>query len=290
MSLERPGVDLVVRDLVTLEEFETAGELIRRVWGTDPGRSPLNVQQLPAMAHAGCQISGAFLDGEMVGATMAFLGLEDGETILHSHVTGVDPVCQGRGLGVALKRYQREWCLDRDIAVVTWTFDPLVLANDRFNLVRLGARGEAYLRDFYGRTGDDLNRNDPTDRLVARWVLDAPEVVTALGPGPGPALAAADLVEAGAEYAVVDDDDGPTVHRTSASRRLIAVPEDVVALRGEDPERSDRWRSAVRIALEAALAAGHVVGSVTVDGFLITEAESAPVGAARVETSPPGRR
>lgn len=264
---------LLLRDLTTLEEFAAAGELIRRVWGSDPDRSPLNVQQLPAMAHAGCQISGAFLGERMVGATMAFLGLEDGTMILHSHVTGVDPAFQGRGLGVALKRYQRQWCLDRGIGVATWTFDPLVLANGRFNLVRLGARGVGYLRDFYGRMGDELNRDDPTDRLVARWDLDAPEVVTALGPGPAPSIAARDLIEAGAQYAVVDEGGGPTVRETSAARRLVAVPDDVVTLRRDDPERTAQWRSAVRAALEAALADGHTARSVTSDGFLITVAE-----------------
>lgn len=266
--------DVVLRDLTTLPEFATAGELIRRVWGTAADRSPLNVQQLPAMAHAGCQISGAFLGEEMVGATMAFLGLEGHTTILHSHVTGVAPDHQGRGLGIALKRYQRQWCLDRGIGVVTWTFDPLVLANDRFNLVRLGARGVAYLRDFYGRMGDELNRDDPTDRLVARWVLDAPEVLAALGPDPVAPVADADLLATGAEVAVVDDEGLPVVCATSAPTRLVAVPADVVDLRRDDPERSARWRAAVREALEAALADGHVVGPVTADGVLITVAGS----------------
>jgi len=263
---------VLLRDLKTLSEFATAGELIRRVWGTAPDRSPLNVQQLPAMAHAGCQISGAFLDGEMVGATMAFLGLEDRTTILHSHVTGVAPDHQGRGLGIALKRYQRQWCLDRGIGVVTWTFDPLVLANDRFNLVRLGARGVAYLRDFYGRMGDELNRDDPTDRLVAHWTLDAPDVLAALGPEPTETPAAADLLAAGAEVAVADEAGLPVARATSAPTRLVAVPADVVALRRHDPERSARWRAAVRVTLEAALADGHVVGPVTADGMLITAA------------------
>jgi predicted GNAT superfamily acetyltransferase len=262
--------DPQLRDLTTMEEFELAGALIRRVWGTDADRSPLNVQQLPAMAHAGCQISGAFLDGGLVGATMAFLGREGDRTILHSHVTGVDPTHQGRGLGMALKAYQRRWCLDRGIDVVTWTFDPLVLANDRFNLVRLGARGVAYLRDFYGRMGDELNRDDPTDRLVARWELRAPATVDALGPSPPPPVASRDLIAAGAEPVVVDEGGEPAVRPTAADRRLIAVPGDVVALRRDDARRAARWRVAVRTALESALAAGHLIGPVTDDGLLVT--------------------
>lgn len=270
MSAPQEDRGLEIRDLTTMEEFVEAGGLIRLVWGAGPERSPLNVQQLPAMVHAGCQVSGAFLGGEMVGATMAFLGLEDGITILHSHVTGVDPARQGEGLGIALKRYQRDWCLDRGIGVVTWTFDPLVVANDRFNLVRLGARGVAYLRNLYGVMGDELNQDDPTDRLLARWVLDDPSVIAALGPDAVDPPASATLVDDGAAFAVVEDGGEPATCPTAADRRLIAVPDDVVALRRDHPARSARWRSAVRTALETALAEGHVVDSVTTDGFLVT--------------------
>ena len=266
-----------LRDLTTLAEFETAGELVRRVWGTAPERSPLNVQQLPAMVHAGCQVSGAFEGDRMVGATMAFVGLEDGQPILHSHVTGVDPDRQGRGLGVALKRYQRRWCLERGIGVVTWTFDPVVVANGRFNLNRLGARGVGYLRDFYGRMGDELNRDDPTDRLLTRWSLESPGVLGALATDSSATDSSSSLIADGAEHAVADEGGEPAAHDTVADVRLIAVPGDVVALRRDEPDRSTNWRTAVRAALEAALDDGHEVTAVTTDGCLVTEVAGATV-------------
>ena len=263
--------ELDIRDLTTLEDFATAGVLIQRVWGSTPERSPLNVQQLPAMVHAGCQVSAAFEGDLMVAATMAFLGRHEAETILHSHVTGVDPERQGGGIGLAMKLHQRQWCLDRGIGVVTWTFDPLVAANARFNLGRLGARGVQYLRNFYGVMDDDLNRDDPTDRLVTRWELESDTVVEALRSGPVELSTADGLVDAGAERAVTVGDNGPETRSTRAARRLVALPGDVVALRTRRSPTAPAWRQAVRVALEAALADGHVIGPVTAEGDLITE-------------------
>lgn len=262
--------DLTIRELCTLDEFAEAGRLIQRVWGSTPDRSPLNVQQLPAMVHAGCQVSAGFEGERMVAATMAFLGRHDDETILHSHVTGVDPDRQGAGLGLAMKLHQRQWCLDRGIGVVTWTFDPLVSMNARFNLGRLGARGVEYLRNFYGVMDDELNRDDPTDRLVARWDLESEPVVAAVVGG-GASLSTADEeLAAGAEHAVAVGPDGPEAAPTRADRRLVALPDDIVALRSARSPDAPAWRRAVRSALEAALADGHVVGPVTADGHLVT--------------------
>jgi predicted GNAT superfamily acetyltransferase len=261
---------LEMRDLHDLDEFAEAGALVRRVWGSTPERSPLNVQQLPAMAHAGCQISGGFEGNRMVAATMAFVGLENGTPILHSHVTGVDPDRQGAGVGLAMKWYQRRWCLDRGINVVTWTFDPLVAANGRFNLVRLKACGVQYLRNFYGVMDDALNRDDPTDRLVTRWSLDSPDVGAASQETGAASPSSATLLAAGAEFAVTVDDGAPAVRSSAADVRLLVLPEDIVALRVAGDPAVPVWRQAVRAALETALSDGHVVCPMTVEGHLVT--------------------
>ena len=56
----------------------------------------------------------------------------------------------------------------------TWTFDPLVRANARFNLVKLGAVAVAYLTDFYGEMQDGINAGDRSDRCAVKWELDDP--------------------------------------------------------------------------------------------------------------------
>ena len=54
---------------------------------------------------------------------------------------------------------------------MTWTFDPPVARNARFNLARLGAVAAEYEVAFYGRMSDGINGDDDSDRLVARWSL-----------------------------------------------------------------------------------------------------------------------
>lgn len=64
---------------------------------------------------------------------------------LHSHVSGVSADARGRGVGRALKRHQRVWALTPGVGTVTWTFDPLLHRNARFDLAVLGAVADGYL-------------------------------------------------------------------------------------------------------------------------------------------------
>ena len=49
---------------------------------------------------------------------------------------------------------------------MTWTFDPLVSRNARFNLTKLGAHAVEYLPDFYGAMEDGINSNDEKIHLT----------------------------------------------------------------------------------------------------------------------------
>ena len=120
--------------------------------------------------------------GTLIGAAVAFFGIDH----LHSHITGVDPATQSRGVGFALKLHQRAWALDRRIESVHWTFDPLVGRNAYFNLHKLGARAIEYLPDFYGRMTDGINGGDATsDRLYSSGTSASPEAVAAAAGDPG---------------------------------------------------------------------------------------------------------
>jgi predicted GNAT superfamily acetyltransferase len=52
---------------------------------------------------------------------------------------------------------------------------------------------------------------------------------------------------------------------------LVAVPEDIVGLRRDDPGLASRWRLQVRAALEPLLATGGRVTSLTTDGCYVVE-------------------
>jgi predicted GNAT superfamily acetyltransferase len=165
------------------------------------------------------------------------------------------PGLQGRGVGAALKYHQRVWARDRGVGVITWTFDPLVRRNARFNLQRLGVRALAYLPDFYGHMADGFNADSPTDRLLVAWPT-APDA-------PPPAVE-------GAPHALAVDADGrPVVTELGAPRLACATPEDIVGLRRSNPALARSWSEALRRTLGDALAQGYRVEGLDASGAYV---------------------
>lgn len=208
-------------------EVDALLALATSVWGAPP----LDVPVARASTLAGWYCAGAWDDDRPIGMCAGFVGVHDDHLHLHSHLAAVAPPVQGRGIGRALKRHQRDWCLAHDIPVVSWTFDPLVRENARFNLHHLGAVGDEYLVDLYGPMDDDINRGQPSDRLLIRWGLRSDRTLGALdGPLPVPAP------------------------RDGAER--IPTPGDITTLRRNDPDAALRWRLEVREAMLDAFARG----------------------------------
>jgi predicted GNAT superfamily acetyltransferase len=217
-----PGID--IRPLETVEQVHTASQVLADVWGGDRGGMPPNL--LRALAHSGNYAVGLY-DGErMAGASVAFFAAP-AERSMHSHITGVLPGLQSKGLGRLLKQHQREWALARGVGHITWTFDPLVARNAHFNLRVLGTRVTEYLVNHYGPMDDGVNRGDETDRVMVSWALAAP-------PAPTP-------------------DDAQVV-------ASVAVPRDIEAIRRGSPADAAAWRVRVRDGILGLLGDGLVIG------------------------------
>ncbi|MFI6292077.1 GNAT family N-acetyltransferase [Nonomuraea sp. NPDC050790] len=234
--------DLDLRELHDQDEFAGLYRLFDDIWRPEPGNPPVTVELMKVFSHTGGYVAGAFRDGELVGGSVGILAA--GGT-LHSHVTGALP---GQGIGMPLKLHQREWALERGITRITWTFDPLVRRNARFNLVKLGARPEEYLEDFYGVMGDAINEGDRSDRLLAVWRLEE--------------TAAPYLVER-ATAGVAERDGLPVVGSVDGPVVLVATPRDIETLRRENPEAGRAWRTAVREVLGGLMGAGARVVAFT---------------------------
>ncbi|WP_396656295.1 GNAT family N-acetyltransferase [Microbacterium sp.] len=217
-----PGVE--IRELDTVAEVFRASAVLAEVWGGDRSGMPPNL--LRALAHAGNYAVGLYDQERMVGASVAFFG-PPGTRSMHSHITGLLPGLQSRGLGRLLKRHQREWALRRDVGHITWTFDPLVARNAHFNLQIIGARVTEYLVNQYGPMDDGVNRGDESDRLMVSWALAAPPART------------------------------PSADRVVAA---VAIPHDIQALRDADPAAAADWRLRVRDGFLRHLDDGLVVG------------------------------
>src|SRR3954471_4883540 len=141
-AAEQAGV--TVRVLHELPDLEEVRLLLDDVWRPDPTNPTATLELLRVVSHIGSYVAAAYRGDTMVGATMGFFGPPDTRS-LHSHITGVRPDGQVRGVGFALKTHQRAWALDNGVRTIGWTFDPLVSRNAYFNLAKLGARCHVYL-------------------------------------------------------------------------------------------------------------------------------------------------
>jgi len=169
-----------VRKLTRLEEFEECVALEQAIWKeSDLETEPVTL--FVVASHTGGQVLGAFDGARLVGFTLALAGLREGRGYLHSHMTGVAETHRDRGVGRALKLFQREEALARDIRWIAWTFDPLETRNAHFNFNLLGCIARRYLGNLYGVTTSPLHRGMATDRLLAEWFLDSARVLRVLG-------------------------------------------------------------------------------------------------------------
>jgi predicted GNAT superfamily acetyltransferase len=246
---------VTIREVTALDELAAIVRLYATIWGRQ-GNPPVTVELLRAFTKAGNYTAGAFDGAQLVGACVGFFGAP-AEDALHSHIAGVGRAALGRGVGFALKLHQRGWALRHGVSEIVWTFDPLVSRNAYFNLVKLAARPAEYLPNFYGAMRDEINGMDDSDRLLVRWRLRDPRVVTACAGAGKPASAAAEraagAVTALGITAAGAPEPGPVsldgVASLNGVASLVAVPPDIEALRGTDPALARRWRRAVRHAL-----------------------------------------
>lgn len=278
-AARRAGVELA--ELHEIGELTEAAELFVDIWQTDRAEAPCTPALLRALAHSGNYVAGARLAGRMVGASVGFLHPAAEAFGLHSHITGVIDAVQVRGIGFALKQHQRAWALARGLDVVSWTFDPLVRRNAHLNLVKLGAEIVEYLPNFYGRMPDGINAGDESDRCLVCWPLAGERAVAASrGPVSEPDLdalrraGARVLLQAGPGGRPLAGDPG----RPVGGPLLAQVPEDIVAMRGADPELARRWRAALRATMGQALGRGLAATGITRSGWYVLEERSAREG------------
>jgi predicted GNAT superfamily acetyltransferase len=254
---------VLLRESSSNAECAAASDLLATIWGTSSEASPASSDLLRSVAHAGgCIVGATDHSGTLVGVAVAFAGAPCADG-LYSFIAGVAPGHPHAGVGTALKQYQRAWALRRGATTMTWTFDPLVRRNARFNLDRLGARITEYVPNFYPPMHDALNRADEPDRCTVVWDLVAPD------PGPTEGRDAVRLLD-------IDGDGGPRVHPDDRRAPCVSarVPPDIENLRRHDPSLARSWRVALRDVLQDCLRAGYRVQGMTEDGCYVMVEEA----------------
>lgn len=281
---------LVLRELTSHADLHEVERIQREVWGLDDLEVVPN-SQLRAALHAGGQLGGAFQEGVLVGFSYGFLASPHGRLMvgpgLHSHMVAVRAGARGLGVGQALKWQQRAWCLERGIAWMTWTFDPLQTRNANLNLRHLGAIGVDYLVDFYGPMGGPLG-GGRSDRLLALWLL-AGQRVTAIAEGGrphGPAVGARSATAARqrlATWAVraassegdaepVVELSGEPLARTAETGARVMVSAPPAPGGAAAPERARRWQDAFVRTVVPLLEAGYVAVDFAAGAYVLEPA------------------
>lgn len=247
-SAVRAGVR--VGEAADMASLRAVSALLEAVWGRTDEGVPLASDVLRGLVHAGGAVTVAHdrAEGALVGAAVAVRAA--GPTC-YSLIAAAAPGTADRGIGTALKLRQRAWALREGLTTMTWTFDPLVARNARFNLVKLGARAGEYEPAFYGAMADAINGAGDADRLVASWELAGRAAVSATeGTAPQPAE------PAGAAEVLGIGPDGEPSHLGADGVAWIRVPHDIVRLRREDPAAAAQWRRTTRAAFTDAFATG----------------------------------
>lgn len=240
-----------LRSLTSDDDYEQCLSLQRETWGDD-FRELVPPTILAISQKVGGVLAGAFQDGRMLAFVYGLSGFRDGERAHWSHMLAVTEGARGRGLGKALKAYQRALLEPHRVASMYWSYDPLIARNASLNLKALGARPVEYVRDMYGAdTGSTLHSGLGTDRFVVRWKCaeDGDEGGWAAAPSELPS----------------GDPSQDGVVCSTGERLWVEIPADIDALKTTAPELARSWREATRGALERALARGPCIGLARVE-------------------------
>ncbi|MGE0043795.1 MAG: hypothetical protein AB7H88_22060 [Vicinamibacterales bacterium] len=256
--------DVTIRELHTIDEYRDVVALEQAVWGYTDFADVVTVPVFVITVKRGAILLGAFdPDGRLVGFSYAIVGLKDGRPIQWSHMTGVLPGWQGRGVGQALKLAQRERALALGYDLIEWTFDPLQAMNAHFNFARLGTVVQEYARNVYGESSSALHKGTPTDRFVAEWHIREPHVERRIRSGGALTVQAAEVPAAPQAIRVAVTGGWRQCRALDlaidARRLWVEIPGGFTRMQREAPAVALEWRMQTREAFEAYLSRGYRV-------------------------------
>ena len=261
-----------VKIIENMDEMHPVEQLQRQVWN-ESETDIIPAHLLNSAVHNGGLLIGAYVDQVLVGFVFGFPGLystPDGPRLKHySSMLGVHADLRGQGLGFTLKRAQWQMVRHQGIDRITWTFDPLLSRNAWLNITRLGAVCNTYLRDFYGKMEDSLNRGLPSDRFDVDWWVNSHRVNRRLSrrrrnhldlnhflAGGAPILSPAEMDTSGLPHPV----DGIEIKLgKELPILLVEIPADFQTMKDCDLKLAHDWRLHFRSICEELFKAGYLV-------------------------------
>ncbi|EIJ42224.1 hypothetical protein BegalDRAFT_1328 [Beggiatoa alba B18LD] len=205
--------------------------------------------------------------GMVIGWPGLVLRMADGSMVYKhvSHMTGVLPEWRNQDIGLRLKLAQRKEVLAQGVTGwVTWTFDPLQQVNAVFNLHRLGATSNIYMRNIYGEMRDAINRGLPTDRLQVDWRISSQWVEKILAGERDNHIWEIDADKM-QRLETQEWGDGlrqpvrPTVLQLEGNPIAVPIPDSIDAIRKQSVALMLEWRLFMRAVFEEAFGAGYMI-------------------------------
>lgn len=250
-------MSITYRELSTIPELEQAFALEQTIWGMSAGDA-VPVSMLVSMIGSGGVLIGAEDAGTLIGMTLGMPAQRERERYLWSYMAGVAPAYQSRGVGIGLKRTQREWALAQGYNTIRWTFDPMQRPNANFNFNKLGVTADTYHINRYGEMTDELNAGMQSDRLEVTWRLLDERTLFRLQNTELPTVNVSDALPMLYQHA-----DGEIslmkFPKLKSEPLLLQIPADLAKLKRDNLPQAREWQLALREAVVWALERRYLV-------------------------------
>jgi predicted GNAT superfamily acetyltransferase len=252
------STEIETRVLTSNTDLKLVQKLEEEVWNTEP----LPLHQTITASQNGGLLLGAFLNEELIGFSYSFAGFNKGNGYLCSHMLGIHPDHQEKGIGARLKKEQKEIASEMGYELITWTYDPLESRNGYLNLSKLQAICSTYVANCYGDMEDSLNQGLPSDRFKVEWWINSPHVEN-------PFEIHKDQAQSLFEWETTEQG-RPKLINTEISLQnfrgidnpiLVPVPTNFQDLKGADHELAIDWRFKTREIFQALFAKGYAAVS-----------------------------
>ncbi len=255
------------RVLDSIEELEQAVDVEVAVWGLEQRFAvPSNLMCAVSHDESGGVVIGAYDGGTMVGMSFGLPTRRQNQWVLWSHMTGVHPDYQNRGIGFGLKQAQRTWALKYGYAAIAWTFDPLQRGNANFNLHHLGTIALAYHVNLYGPMTDAINAGLESDRMETTWILRDARAERLAAGEKLPPMTDSYPDEA---FLVRSEEGRPVVNPSPAPRApwyFVEIPYNIGQIKKTSIDLAHAWQIALRQVFPPMFARGSAAVDFTASG------------------------
>lgn len=258
-----------IKTLTALPELAQVIEVQKAVWQSPA--TTIAESLYWSFVKNGGSVIGAFDGARVIGFVLGFIGLSDTASgkparenlKLVSQRMAILPEYRHQGVGYRLKLAQRDYALQQDLDLITWTFDPLVSRNAHLNIRKLGGISHTYLVDYYG-THSPMGLMGSTDRLLIEWWIKAPHTLDRLAMKNSLKNFDAYMLEALVLNSCPIGSHGfPTPPETPLAAEsesvLLEIPYDFNAIFDHAPDLAHQWRQHSRALFNALFEAGYAV-------------------------------